>query len=180
MNFSIDFSSPFLWLFAALMLAGLALLFISIIKKNKAALYACLIILVMLIGIALYFVPISVSQTKVPTPETTITPYNGTAPTSPDLPVVPTETLPEPVVVVPPITTTQTSASSDEPRVLTAAETDASWETYTSPGFGFTIMTPLKIRQLTQAGFRLRRSFATFQASLVPHLPVPASLYTAE
>lgn len=69
MIFLLNFSSPFLWLFVALCLVDIALLFIYIIKKNKTAFYACLAVSVMLIGIVTLYTPTSMSQTKVSTPE---------------------------------------------------------------------------------------------------------------
>lgn len=77
--------------------------------------------------------------TKPETADNNVTlPYDGAA--GPADPV--SEAMPDNISTTPSVTTT--SDPSTEPRVLNAAQTDASWETYTSPSLGFTMMTPLK------------------------------------
>lgn len=74
MIFSLDFSSPFLWLFVTLVLAGIALFLTYMIKKNnKDALYVCLTVSVILIGIVTLYTRASASQTKVSTLEAVTT-----------------------------------------------------------------------------------------------------------
>lgn len=57
-------------------------------------------------------------------------------PSTPDAPSVKVTDEEAPAIVKP--------TTAIESQVLSPAETDASWETYTSPSFGFTVMTPLK------------------------------------
>ncbi|KKQ70872.1 MAG: hypothetical protein UT33_C0017G0013 [Candidatus Peregrinibacteria bacterium GW2011_GWC2_39_14] len=72
MTFSPDFSSSFFWFFAALALVDIVLLFIYIARKSKAALYACLIIFVILIGVVMLNMETSTSEAKASESQVTV------------------------------------------------------------------------------------------------------------
>lgn len=104
-------------------------------KINLGSIILAVIIAVVLVGGGVYFWQQNNIQ-----PDTNVA-------LQPDV----VETKKPPITETPPVKTTDEEVSvivepitPIEPRVLAPAQTDASWETYTSPSFGFTVMTPLK------------------------------------